>query len=261
MDAIVIAGGVPEPGEPLYEYTQGQPKALLDICGKPMVQWVLDALEGAEGVETIIVIGLSSDSSLTSQKVSAYLPSQGNMVSNIVAAVNKLLELKPSAHHTLLVSADIPGITPQVVEWIMKAAMQSDDDIYYTVIERQVMEARYPHSRRTYTKLKGIELCGGDINALHTSIVANRLELWDRIIASRKNALKQAALIGYDTLILLLLRLITLDGAVKRASKRLNMKGRVVVCPYAEAGMDVDKPSQLEMMRADLAQQLAKRGT
>jgi NDP-sugar pyrophosphorylase family protein len=44
MDAIVIAGGIPEPGDPLYEYTQGQPKALLDIAGKPMVQWVLDAL-------------------------------------------------------------------------------------------------------------------------------------------------------------------------------------------------------------------------
>jgi hypothetical protein len=26
-----------------------------------------------------------------------------------------------------------------------------------------------------------------------------------------------------------------------------------VICPYAEVGMDVDKPVQLEMMRADLA--------
>ena len=43
MDAIVIAGGIPQPEEPLYEYTQGIPKAMLNIAGKPMVQWVLDA--------------------------------------------------------------------------------------------------------------------------------------------------------------------------------------------------------------------------
>ncbi len=49
MDAIVIAGGVPTPVEPLYPYTQGKPKALLDLCGKPMIQWVLDALEGKPG--------------------------------------------------------------------------------------------------------------------------------------------------------------------------------------------------------------------
>ena len=62
MDAIVIAGGIPEPGDLLYEYTQGQPKSLLDICGKPMVQWVLDALNSAETVDQVVVIGLTSGS-------------------------------------------------------------------------------------------------------------------------------------------------------------------------------------------------------
>ena len=58
MDAIVTAGGIPQPDEPLYAFTQGGPKALLDIFGKPMIQWVLDALEGAKGVDNIVIIGL-----------------------------------------------------------------------------------------------------------------------------------------------------------------------------------------------------------
>jgi len=33
----------------------------------------------------------------------------------------------------------------------------------------------------------------------------------------------------------------------------LSIKGRAIVCPYAEVGMDVDKPHQLAIMRADLA--------
>ena len=35
--------------------------------------------------------------------------------------------------------------------------------------------------------------------------------------------------------------------------KRMNITGKAVVSPYAEVGMDVDKPHQLEIMRADLA--------
>lgn len=65
--------------------------------------------------------------------------------------------------------------------------------------------------------------------------------------------MKQAALIGYDTLLLLLLRQVTLENAVKRVTHRVGLTGRAIQCPYAEVGMDVDKPHQLEMMRSDLA--------
>ena len=59
MDVLVTAGGIPQPDEQLYPYTQGKPKALLDICGKPMVQWVLDALSDATQVEKVVIIGLN----------------------------------------------------------------------------------------------------------------------------------------------------------------------------------------------------------
>ena len=44
MDAIVTAGGIPQPEDPLYTFSNGNAKALIDVAGKPMVQWVLDAL-------------------------------------------------------------------------------------------------------------------------------------------------------------------------------------------------------------------------
>ncbi len=58
MDAIVTAGGIPQPGEPLYEYTQGISKAMLDVAGKPMIQWVLKALDEAATIDKVIIIGL-----------------------------------------------------------------------------------------------------------------------------------------------------------------------------------------------------------
>jgi GTP:adenosylcobinamide-phosphate guanylyltransferase len=254
MDAMVTAGGIPQPDDPLYSYTQGGPKALLDMCGKPMIQWVLDALGGAETIDSIVVIGLGPDSGVTCAKPVDFIPSQGGMLDNIRGGVNRVLELNPQSHHVIIVSSDIPAITPEVVDWAVNAAMETDEDVYYNLITRKVMEARYPTSKRSFVRLKDVEVCGGDMNVIRTMMVTSNDELWERIVAARKSPFKQAALIGYDTLILLLLRMITLEGAAKKVIKRLNITGRAILSPYAEIGMDVDKPHQLEILREDLAQ-------
>ena len=144
-----------------------------------------------------------------------------------------------------------------MVDWEIETTLQTDVDLCYNVVKREVMEARYPGSRRTYTKLKGMQVCGGDMNVVRTSVASMNTEIWEKLIASRKNPLKQAAIIGFDTLLLALLGVISLDEAVKKATSRLHMTGRAVVCPYAEIGMDVDKPNQLELMRADLMSRVA----
>lgn len=114
------------------------------------------------------------------------------------------------------------------------------------------MEARYPGSRRTYVRLKGLEVCGGDLNAIRLSLAAEDNPLWARLIEARKSPLRQAALIGFDTLLLLLLRRLTLEDAAARVCRRLGLRGLALLCPYAEIGMDVDKPFQLELVREDL---------
>jgi GTP:adenosylcobinamide-phosphate guanylyltransferase len=255
MDVVIVAGGIPQPGEPLYEYTQGAPKALLDIAGKPMAQWVLDALGGAEKVGSIVGVGLPEDAALSCKKPILTLPNQGGLLENLRAGMHKILEINPAGGWVLTASSDIPSITPEMVNWAITTAEETDHDIYYNVIKREVMERRFPGSNRSYIHLRDMEICGGDMNVVHSSLITGNDELWQRIIAARKNALKQAALLGVDTLILLLLRIVSLQGAQNRVSKRLGLRGRAIVCPYAEIGMDVDKPHQLEILRKDLSTQ------
>ncbi len=255
MDAIVTAGGIPQPKDPLYAYAKGEAKALIDIGGKPMIQWVLDALSQAKDVENVIIIGLTAKSGLTCSKPVYYLSNQGRMLANIVTGVNKVLELRPAAEYVLIVSSDIPAIKGEQIDWLIETAMQTRDDIYYGVCPREVMEARFPDSHRTYTKLKDIQLCGADMNITHVSMATEHLDLWEELIGNRKSPLKQAATIGFDTLLLLALGRMTLVDAVERVTRRIGITGRAIVWEEAEPCMDVDKPHQLEIMRADLAPQ------
>jgi GTP:adenosylcobinamide-phosphate guanylyltransferase len=258
MDAIVTAGGIPLPEEPLYSETKGHNKALLDVAGKPMIQWVLDALCDAKTVENIIVVGLTEKAGLSCAKPVHYISNQGKMLDNFRAGTQKSLELNKKNKHVLFVSADIPAITGKMVDWVVNAAMQTDKDVYYNVIQRETMEKRFPDSLRTFTKLKDMEICGGDMNVARAKMVVaeDGSGLWEKITNSRKSPLKQAALIGFDTLFLLLFRQLTLDMAARKIMKRLDITGEAIVCPFAEVGMDVDKPHQLEIMRKDLKKRL-----
>lgn len=258
MDALVLAGGIPQPEDPLYAYSNGNSKALIDVAGKPMIQWVLDALGDARHVDNVIVIGLSPKSGVTCKKPLHFVSNQGRMLANIVAGVNKALELNKKNKYVIVASSDIPALKPEMVDWLVETAMQTKDDLYYGVCTREVMEARYPGSKRTYTRLKDAELCGADINITHVRMATEHLDMWESLIGSRKSPLRQASLIGFGTLFKLLTRQLTLEEAVRRVCERIGIKGRAIVWEHAEACMDVDKPHQLEILREDLAAQQRK---
>ena len=252
MDAIITAGGIPQPGDPLYLYSNGDSKALIDVAGKPMVQWVLDALGDSKKVDNVIVIGLTPKSGLTCKKPLYFVSNQGRMLANIVAGVNKSIELNKKTEYVLIVSSDIPALKSDMVDFLVDTSMQTREDIYYGVCPREVMESRFPTSKRTYTKLKDMQVCGADINVIHVSMTTEHLDTWEKLIGNRKSPLASAAVIGWDTLFQLFTRQFTLQGLADRAMERIGIKGRIIIWDKAEPCMDVDKPHQLEIMREDL---------
>src|SRR5215216_7266588 len=258
MDAIVTAGGIPQPQDPLYSYSHGDSKALIDVAGKPMIQWVLDALSDAKNVDNVIVIGLSAKSGLTCKKPIYYISNQGRMLANIVAGVNKTLELNKKNQYVLVVSSDIPALKSEMVDWLIDTCMETKDDIYYGICPRNVMETRFPDSKRTFTHLKDMDICGADMNLTHVRMATEHLDMWESLIGTRKSPLKQASIIGFGTLFALFTRRLTLEEAVRRVCDRIGIKGRAIVWQHAEPCMDVDKPHQLELLRNDLAKQQRK---
>lgn len=257
MYAIVTAGGIPKPDEPLFEFSQGRSKSLIDIAGKPMIQWVLDALGGAKNVDQVVIIGLDQTANVTCGKPVHYLPNQGSMLANMVAGFSKVLEIDPTAQYVIIASSDIPDLKSNMIDWLVAEVEKEPADLYYGVVKKETMEQTYPNSRRTWTRLKDMEVCGADINVAHVTMATEHLPTWETLIGRRKSPLKQAAAIGFWTLILMLTRQATLQQLVGRVSRSIGIKGKAIIWPWAEAGMDVDKPHQLELMRASMQKQIS----
>ncbi len=253
VDAVILAGGVPAPGEPLYAHTQGRPKALLEIGGRPIIQWVLDAAGGARGLRRVVIVGLDpGDAPLRCAKPLGYVPSQGGMLANIVAGVRAVLAEDAATPYALVISGDLPAITPAIVDWNVAACSQTDHEIYYSTISKDVMERRFPGARRSYYRFKDGIVAGGDMTMIATPLASHYHPMWRAILDARKNLFKQAQMIGFSTLFWLALGRLSLADAERRVSRRLGVKGRLLICPHAEAGMDVDKPAQYELLKRDL---------
>ena len=253
MHVVITAGGIPRPDESLFAFTKGGYKAMLDVAGKPMVQCVLDALNATPRIGRIVVVGMPPIEMLKSEKPLTFLPNRGDILNNIQAGALELLRQDTTTQQFLAASADVPGISAEMINWIIDRVNESDRDLYYLVIERKAMEQRFPESKRTYLHLKDIEVCGGDVNAARATIFQNTNPLWRKIIETRKSPIKQALALGFDTMLLIMLRAISLAQTERRVCKRLGVTGRVIPCPYAELGMDVDKSFQYEIMQHDLA--------
>ena len=110
-----------------------------------MIQWVLDALGGAARIERVVVVGLDEASGVTcGSKPLAFVPSAGDMIPNIQSGVRWAAAQNAQTRHVLLVSSDIPAITTEMVEWVLDAAEAGDYDLCYSVVEKAVMEKRFP---------------------------------------------------------------------------------------------------------------------
>lgn len=253
VDAVVMAGGVPAPDEPLYPLTQGQSKALLALGGRPMVQWVLDALSGAETIRRVAVVGLDPDHAggLRCAKDWEALPNQGNMLDNVLAGTHWSEARGAPPTHVLAVSADIPLITAAMVDWNVRASLETDHAMYYSVIPQAVMEERFPGSRRTFFRLKEGRFTAGDLSLVRRDLLSGEHPAWRKIIAARKSLVQQAALVGLDTLLLVALGQLSLAFGQRRVRERLGVDGRILISPYAEIGMDIDKPRQYEMLKQE----------
>jgi hypothetical protein len=255
IDALVLGGGIPAEGEPLYPLTRGQSKALLPVAGKSMAQWVLDALGASRQVRRAVVVGLEGGLQFPRELV--YVPNHGGMLDNINAGAQKILELDPGASHILIVSSDIPAVSGAQIDWVVEQALATPDDFYYCVIEQRAMEQLFPGSHRTFFRFRDVVVCGGDMAVISARLFSMDAGLWQRLTAVRKSRWRTVATIGLDVLVLFLLHRLSIDDAVRRASRRLNVRGRAITCPYPEVGMDVDKPFQRDLVELFLRRRAA----
>jgi hypothetical protein len=85
--------------------------------------------------------------------------------------------------------------------------------------------------------------------AFLTSRAERAADYWTRVEQHRKQPWRMIGELGPTVLLRFLLRRLSLADAVRSVSQRMEVDAHAVLLPWAEAGLDVDKLSHLEMAR------------
>ncbi len=91
----------------MYDIAGGGLKALIDVAGKPMVQWVLDAFNATDRIDQVIVVGLPPEPALTAP-IPCLSSRSWRQLNNIRAGAQAAMRIDPAATHALVSSSDIP---------------------------------------------------------------------------------------------------------------------------------------------------------
>lgn len=163
---------------------------------------------------------------------------------NIEAGLKRLSGEK----RVLLATSDIPLLTSRSVDNFLDLCGDMSGDLYYPIIEKNVVEKIFPSTRRTYVRLKEGVFTGGNLFLINPAVYKRCLENGRKIISLRKSPVGLCKIFGFTFLVKFLLHSLTLADAEKKVSKLLGIRGVAVKSEFPEIGVDVDKPGDLELV-------------
>ncbi|MBN1641739.1 MAG: nucleotidyltransferase family protein [Anaerolineae bacterium] len=254
MDAVIMAGSDPGRDAELLACAGNAPvKALIQHEGKTFLEYVAAALLGTGRIGQVVVVGLPEAHRPDLGPQITYLPGAGGMVANAQRGIAHLASAGHRAERIVLSSADIPLLTPGIVNDFVDQCAPYDVDYCYAVVRQEVMERAYPGSGRTFVRLVEGRFAGGDLGVLKPSVLNVRHDVLSEVIGQRKTFWKQIRAVGLDTLFLLLIRRLSIAHLERRCQTALGISGKAVICPHGEVAMDVDKPHHLRLVLAALS--------
>lgn len=252
IDAVILAGSTNE-GR-LRDCSGETFEAMVEIAERPMVTYVFDVLKKSRSINKIVVAGPNDQMSRLFGDIDQVFLAPGGKTP-IDSLMNALEVLNPQGN-VLVATCDIPLLTIDSVADFLKRCSKKQADVYYPIIPKDVNDRLYPGVKRTYIRFKEGTFTGGNLFLINPKIAKKSAQKARAFVENRKSPLALARLVGWKFLVRFLFRAVTLREAEVTVSRIFGIKGAVVISPFPEVGIDVDKPSDLALVRKKISQRL-----
>jgi len=249
ISVLILAGQRAGVVDPLCALTSKDRKAIIPILDRPMLDYPLEALEtyGLKQPFHISGFGAEYDTRLVQS------PSAPGPAESAATALESGI-----TYPVLVTTCDHALLTPEILEAFVSQAQKTGADFCAGFAEESVIQPAYPHVKRTYLRFKDTAVSGCNLFYLANENGLKAIKFWQRAQSFRKRPVRLAMSIGLMAPILYLTGRLTLDGAFQYASKKLGINAKPVLIPIAEAAIDVDKPSDLELVEEIISGQLTQ---
>lgn len=232
--AIVLAGGA---------------NSLIRLGERLTVEFVVDALQKSRYLDRVIIAG-PVEELRQRYRGQAHLTVVGGGTTPIDSFMQAYALVPAGTAQIFVATGDIPLLTTEAADYFLEACAALEGDFFYPIVDKQVNEEKYPGVERTYINLREGIFTGGNLFLIKAVIVQTCLQEATKLVNLRKWPLALASHVGWGLLWRYLTRQLTLQRVEKEVSRLLGgVKGVGVICPYPEIGIDVDKESDLVLVK------------
>jgi CTP:molybdopterin cytidylyltransferase MocA len=249
VDAILPAGG--RITGTFAAEAETEVKALISFSGQTVLERTLNTLYATGCVECTVVIGPDEVATHPAARAAdVVLPEGDSGPENIFRGLEWLRRSNGGRHaeHVLIVTTDLPFLTPQAVTHFINTCPH-EADVCVPVIHREAFQSRFPNTSNSYVRLRDGEWtigCAFLVNP--TTLMENHIHL-ERVFAARKSQWAMARLLGLTFILRFLSKRLTVNHIEQRSQEILRCRGVGVHNCAPELAFDIDQREEYHYAR------------
>ena len=254
LDAVILAGGINK--RDLYPGYRPGYKALVELDGKPLIRYVLEALGESRRVRRIGVVGSEPDlRPVVGPDVPMAPPGE-----TLLGSIANALSLFPEATLVLLVTADLAMLQGRIVDDFVAACAGREspfrDRLYLAVVPRERFTGVFAPCGKNFNVFRDIAVCHGNVYLATPSLARNEeaMSRINAIYAGRLSPIRSAMAVGMRVGLSYVLgvhffHLLTLERLARVVSNRFGFGIVPVVFPHPQVAIDIDEEGDFEIAR------------
>lgn len=235
MHVIILAGQRAGQVNPLAEAHGVSHKCLVPIAGEPLIAHVLAAVADTRGIESVrIVVEQGAFAAVAALAGDAVLiASRPNLADSVIAGMAGV------SGPTVITTADNVNLTPGALD-AMRVALAGGADVAIAMARKGDVLAAHPAGQRRFYAFADDGYSNCNLYALagpHALKAADAFRGGGQFAKSAKRIIDA---FGLFNLLLFRSGLVSLEGAMRRVSKRFGLTVRPVILEDGRHAIDVD---------------------
>ncbi len=249
-NAVILAGDRGA-NDPVAKAAMVNGKAAARLQGRTLVERVIDALGQANCINKIIAVGPNNDcldkcddirTSLERFNVTRIEPEQGPSASAYKGVV------EAAYYPTLLVTCDLPLLTPGLIDDYCRAVENIEADFVVGAVEYSHISDILPELKKTKYRFSDQEVCFANVFSILTPSGLKAIDYWKDVESSRKNPIEVIRKIDWLSIIRYKLGCLSLEQASSKLSQKLDAHLEIENFVVPELAIDVDSAHDYKVL-------------
>lgn len=260
--AVILAAQRSGMLDPLAAEAGVTHKCLVPILGRPLIEYVLDALVAVPGLARIRIC-IEPDMVEAVKRVPGGSGEKGVAVDFVASAATITESAYASAEGVegpiVLTTADNVNLTPGAVQQMLRE-METGADAVVALATKQAVLASHPEAQRRFYEFSDDAYSNCNLYAIAGRQALGMAETFREGGQFAKSPKRMIRAFGLLNILLFRYRLLSLEGAMKRLSRRLGGTVKAAVLADGRHAVDVDNERTYRIAELILRQKAAEAG-